>query len=83
MGHPMGIELTRAGLLVYLANHYTTRGDEHLRDVLRWTSTHGYANVDGLTRTYINQLLMQILVNIVEGVEQTCQNLIFFLRDSC
>ncbi len=26
MGHPMRIELTRAGLLVYLANHYTTRG---------------------------------------------------------
>ena len=24
MGHPMRIELTRAGLLVYLANHYTT-----------------------------------------------------------
>ena len=26
MGHPMRIEFTRAGLLVYLANHYTTRG---------------------------------------------------------
>ena len=26
MGHPMRIELTRVGLLVYLANHYTTRG---------------------------------------------------------
>ena len=26
MGHPMRIELTRAGLLVYIANHYTTRG---------------------------------------------------------
>ena len=26
MGHPMRIELTRAGLQVYLANHYTTRG---------------------------------------------------------
>ena len=26
MGHPMRIELTRAGLLVYLANHHTTRG---------------------------------------------------------
>ncbi len=26
MGHPMRIELTRAGLLVYLANHYTTQG---------------------------------------------------------
>ena len=25
MGHPNRIELTRAGLLVYLANHYTTR----------------------------------------------------------
>ena len=25
MGHPMRIELTRAGLLVYFANHYTTR----------------------------------------------------------
>ena len=24
--HPMGIELTRVGLLFYLANHYTTRG---------------------------------------------------------
>ena len=29
MGHPMRIELTRAGLLVYLANHYTTRGALH------------------------------------------------------
>ena len=26
MVHPMRIELTRVGLLVYLANHYTTRG---------------------------------------------------------
>ena len=26
MGHPMRIELTRVGLLIYLANHYTTRG---------------------------------------------------------
>ena len=26
MGRPMRIELTRVGLLVYLANHYTTRG---------------------------------------------------------
>ena len=26
MGHPMRIELTRAGLLVYFANRYTTRG---------------------------------------------------------
>ena len=26
MGHQMRIELTRAGLLVYLANHYTTQG---------------------------------------------------------
>ena len=25
-GHPMGIDLTRVGLLVELANHYTTRG---------------------------------------------------------
>ena len=25
-GHPMRIELTRVGSLVYLANHYTTRG---------------------------------------------------------
>ena len=26
MGHPMRLELTPAGLLVKLANHYTTRG---------------------------------------------------------
>ena len=26
MGYPMRIELTRAGLLVYVANHYTIRG---------------------------------------------------------
>ena len=26
MGHPMRLELTLAGLLVKLANHYTTRG---------------------------------------------------------
>ena len=26
MGHPMRLELTRVGLLVYLANRYTTRG---------------------------------------------------------
>ena len=25
-GHPMRLELTRIGLLVELANHYTTRG---------------------------------------------------------
>ena len=25
-GHPMRLELTRVGLLVQLANHYTTRG---------------------------------------------------------
>ena len=25
-GHPMRLELTRVGLLVELANHYTTRG---------------------------------------------------------
>ena len=26
MGHPMRLELTRVGLLVYLANRYTIRG---------------------------------------------------------
>ena len=26
MGHPMRLELTRIGSLVYLANRYTTRG---------------------------------------------------------
>ena len=26
MGHPMRLELTLVGLLVKLANHYTTRG---------------------------------------------------------
>ena len=30
MGHPMRIELTRVGLLVYLANHFTTRGAQSL-----------------------------------------------------
>ena len=25
MGHPMRLEVTRVGLLVYLANHYATR----------------------------------------------------------
>ena len=29
MGHPMRIELTRAGLLVYIANHYTIRGAQN------------------------------------------------------
>ena len=34
MGHPMRIEFTRARLLVYLANPYTTRGApvEHEKD---------------------------------------------------
>ena len=31
MGHPMRIELTLAGLLVKLANHYTTRGAQLLK----------------------------------------------------
>ena len=26
MGHPMGLELTRVGLLVKFAKHYTTKG---------------------------------------------------------
>ena len=26
MGHPMRLELTRVGLLVKVANHYTTKG---------------------------------------------------------
>ena len=30
-GHPMRLELTRVGLLVELANHYTTRGTSHMR----------------------------------------------------
>ena len=30
MGHPMRLELTLAGLLVKLANHYTTRGALYL-----------------------------------------------------
>ena len=30
MGHPMKIKLTHEGLLVYLANHYTTRGAQLL-----------------------------------------------------
>ena len=29
MGHPMRLELTLAGLLVKLANHYTTRGAQY------------------------------------------------------
>ena len=33
MGHSMRIELTRVGLLVYLANHYTTRGAPQISDV--------------------------------------------------
>ena len=37
MGHPMRIELTRAGLLVYLANHYTTRGAQ----VRSWSESVG------------------------------------------
>ena len=31
MGHPMRIELTRVGLLIYLANHYTTLGAQPRR----------------------------------------------------
>ena len=31
MGHPMRLELTLAGLLVKLANHYTTRGAHRQR----------------------------------------------------
>ena len=30
MGHPMRLELTRVGLLVELANHYTTTGEGRL-----------------------------------------------------
>ena len=36
-GHPMRLELTRVGLLVELANYYTTRG-AFLTDHLSWTS---------------------------------------------
>ena len=32
MGRPMRLELTRVGLLVYLANRYTTRGALFLRN---------------------------------------------------
>ena len=32
MGHPMRTELTRADLLVYLANHYTIRGAQPIDD---------------------------------------------------
>ena len=32
MGHPMRLELTLAGLLVKLANHYTTRGAHGILD---------------------------------------------------
>ena len=30
MGHPMRLELTRVGLLVNVANHYTTKGAQRL-----------------------------------------------------
>ena len=33
MGHPMRLELTLAGLLVKLANHYTTRGALSCKDL--------------------------------------------------
>ena len=32
IGHPMRIELTRVGLLVYLANRYTTKGAHMLTE---------------------------------------------------
>ena len=35
MGHPMRIELTRVGLLVLLANHYTTRGTQVMNVVTK------------------------------------------------
>ena len=34
MGHPMRLELTRVGLLVKLANHYTTKGALILFDLV-------------------------------------------------
>ena len=36
-GHSMRLELTRVGLLVDLANHYTTRGSRKKKHVFVWT----------------------------------------------
>ena len=36
-GHPMRLELTRVGLLVELAHHYTTKGAFVRRGVLFWS----------------------------------------------
>ena len=48
MGHPMRLELTLAGLLVKLANHYTTRGARVLLDYSRqlyYLTFYGISNL--------------------------------------
>ena len=44
-GHPMRLELTRVGLLVELANHYTTRGALLTRMCHYFLSPHPYVSL--------------------------------------
>ena len=60
-GHPMRLELTRVGLLVELANHYTTRG-AFLPNIFAWVvSIHPYISLvndsvlSGSTPVYLCQ----------------------------
>ena len=75
MGHSVRLELTLAGVLVKLANHYTTRGAQHswrskgklLNDVVMnpfpWT---------GKWRTFQQELLYRSSVPTQDVVWKTC-----------
>ena len=54
MGHPMRLELTLAGLLVKLANHYTTRG---ARDDNHYTT--GNSTLRAITSRLVLVILCQ------------------------
>ena len=45
MGHPMRLKLTRVGLLVKVANHYTTKGAHILQLYLLDHERHEYTYV--------------------------------------
>ena len=68
MGHPMRLELTRVGLLVLLANHYTTRG------VLKPQHSNPWPINSGLLTSLLLPTLSSSLTDSLPSLKLLCHS---------
>ena len=70
-GHPMRLELTRVGLLVELANHYTTRGAPLVRSI-GWTTNSSQTWLfERILQSTVQTLLFCIYVLFIQYTYST------------